>query len=170
MDEAAAAAAATDTDTAAPAEETLCDPAELSKLIAYIKNGTADDNNFDPNHATNSAIQLRKNGLLSRTVIDNLQNVGFDRWDTLDATWEKTYKAILEHYNQAGNNGTSDSPSHKLWIQQQQNHHAQQALSHDRVDALERLPKWSWVSDCYQHTVSNHNQDNQFLVFPSTVF
>ena len=132
----------------------------MSKLIAYIKNGTSDNNKFDPNYATNSVIQLRKKGLLSRTVIDNLQNVDFDRLDTLDATWEKTYKAILEHYNQVGNNGTSDLLSHKLWIQQQQNHHAQQTLSRDRVVAMGRLPKWTWCTDCDQHTVSNHNQDN----------
>ena len=91
----------------------------------------------------------RKEGKLTQDQIDLLDEVGFI-WHRTNAAWNIKYNMLLDYYETHGDGShiSSSTCSRQLseWVQRQKREHRtkKSTMLSTRIDALERVPGWTW--------------------------
>ena len=85
----------------------------------------------------------RADGKLNRKKIDLINALNLNFWYKSDGDWDAKYNEMVKFYKKYGR---CDSPSLTEWAREQRMQYSvnPRTISSDRIEALNRIPKWDW--------------------------
>ena len=85
----------------------------------------------------------RADGKLNRKQIDSINALNLNVWYKSDDDWDAKYNEMVKFYRKKGR---FDSPSLTEWAQEQRTQRSEnpEKVSLDRIEALQRMPRWDW--------------------------
>ena len=124
----------------------------LSLVNFYIMNEHSSVLRSDPNKVLSGWVKRqrnnRKDGKLTQDQIDLLDDLHFV-WHRTNNSWNIRYNMLVDYYRQHGDGSTISSKSNRQlseWIQRQKREYRtkKSMMCSTRIDALERVPGWTW--------------------------
>ena len=138
----------------------------------YTLNNHSNVLRSDPNKRLSGWVKRQRNnfkaGKLSYTQIMLLNELDFV-WNRLEHGWYEKYKMICNYSKQISNGHNCNVPcsyNRQLseWTQKQRRDYGkkEKSMTSTRIDALEKVPGWTWTSQsqCKQQQPYNNNNNN----------
>jgi hypothetical protein len=125
-------------------------------LVDFYKlNGHSNVLRSDPNKKLAGWVKRQRNnrreGKLCQKKIDELDQLNFV-WHRTDHVWDAKYNMLIEYQKKYGHCVVSSGTLNRSlleWVQRQKRnyrsrHELKYSASDDRIEALEKIPGWSW--------------------------
>jgi len=121
----------------------------------YRLNGHSSVLRSDPNKKLAGWVKRQRNnrreGKLCQKKIDELDQLNFV-WHRTDHVWDAKYNMLIEYQKKYGHCVVSSGTLNRSlleWVQRQKRnyrsrHELKYSASDDRIEALEKIPGWSW--------------------------